>query len=57
MNWAKGTTVFVVGITHNVQRCTSYSYIPKPILKMLGNPKKLRFTIKDGSVVVDGVDK
>ena len=57
MNWAKGTTEFVVGITHNVQRRTSYSYIPKPILKMLGNPKKLRFTIKDGSIIVDGVDK
>ena len=26
---------------HNRQRCTSYSYIPKPILAKLGNPKGL----------------
>ncbi|MCY4490787.1 MAG: hypothetical protein OXC46_04905 [Thaumarchaeota archaeon] len=30
----------------NKARATNYSYIPKPILEMLGNPKYLKFVIK-----------
>ena len=28
----------------------SYSYIPKPILEMLGDPDNLKFTVRDGYI-------
>ena len=31
--WPKDAKEFTVSITHNRQRGTSYSYIPKPILR------------------------
>ena len=54
--WATNATEFRVSITHNVQRGTSYSYIPKPILARLGNPKRLKFFIQDDKIHVTGSD-
>ena len=54
--WAANAKEFRVSITHNVQRGTSYSYIPKPILAKLGNPKRLKFFIQDDNILVTGSD-
>ena len=47
---------FRVSITHNVQRGTRYSYIPKPIIAKIGNPKRLKFFIQDDNMLVTGSD-
>ena len=57
MRWAKGTTDFTVGVTHNRQNNTRYSYIPKPVMELLGYPPRLTFLIRDGRVMVEGADK
>ena len=51
-SWAADAKEFQVSITHNRQRGTSYSYIPKPILAKLGNPEGLRFVIKGDKILV-----
>ena len=45
-SWAKDAKEFTVSIIPNKARATNYSYIPKPILEMLGNPKRLKLVIK-----------
>ncbi|MCY4491919.1 MAG: hypothetical protein OXC46_10760 [Thaumarchaeota archaeon] len=44
--WAKDAKEFIVFIIPNKVKATNYSYIPKSILEMLGNPKYLKFVIK-----------
>ncbi|MCY4491265.1 MAG: hypothetical protein OXC46_07355 [Thaumarchaeota archaeon] len=46
---------FTVSAIPNEARMTSYCYVPKPILKMLKNPKRLKFVIRDGHIVVKGL--
>ena len=50
--WAKDATEFTVSVTRNVKANTSYSYIPKPILDMLGTPRRITFALQDGLIVV-----
>ena len=57
MRWAKGTTDITVGVTHNRQNNTRHSYIPKPVMELLGYPPWLTFLIRDGRVLVEGADK
>ena len=54
--WAADAKEFRVSITHNVQRGTGYSYIPKPILAKLGNPKGLKFVIRGDEILVTSPD-
>ena len=54
--WAANAKEFRVSITHNVQRGTSYRYIPKPILANLANQKRLKFFIQDDNILVTGSD-
>ena len=54
--WPADAREFRVSITHNVQRGTSYSYIPKPILAKLGNPEGLRFVIQGDKILVTRPD-
>ena len=54
---AKNAKEFTVSVTHNVQNTSSYSYIPKPVLKQLGNPRRIKFTIHDEYITVDRPDK
>ena len=54
--WPADTKEFTVSVIHNRQRRTSYSYIPKPILRALGNPDGLKFTIRDRYVEVSRPD-
>ena len=55
--WPKGATEFVVSITHNRQRGTSYSYIPKPVLARLGNPPGLKFVFSGDDILVRRPDE
>ena len=55
--WPKDAKEFTVSITHNRQRSTSYSYIPKPILTRLGNPSDLKFIIRGEDIVVSRPDE
>lgn len=50
--WPIDAKEFNVSIIRNVKRDTSYSYIPKPILAKLGNPKGLTFVIEDDKILV-----
>ena len=50
--WAKDAREFTVSVTRNVACKTSYSYIPKPVLDMLGSLKRITFAIQDGLIVV-----
>ena len=50
--WSKDATDFTVSVTRNVASRTSYSYIPKPVLNLLGDPRHLTFKIRDGQVLV-----
>ena len=50
--WPKDAKEFTVSITHNGQRDTSYSYMPKPILARLGNPAGLKSIIRSEDIGV-----
>ena len=50
--WAKDATDFTVSVIRNVASRTNYSYIPKPVLNLLGDPRYLTFKIRDGQVFV-----
>ena len=50
--WPIDAKEFDVSVTRNVKCDTSYSYIPKPILAKLGNPKRLRFVIQGDKIFV-----
>ena len=47
--WAKE---FTVSAARNAACKTSYSYIPKPVLDMLGSPRRITFAIQDGPIAV-----
>jgi hypothetical protein len=44
--WQKDQKEFTVGISYNDRRGTQ-AYIPKPIVETLGNPKSIKYIIKD----------
>ena len=50
--WPKDAKEFTVSVIKNEKRLTNYSYIPKPILEMLGNPDKLKFVISGDDIMV-----
>ncbi|MCY4491526.1 MAG: hypothetical protein OXC46_08715 [Thaumarchaeota archaeon] len=52
--WPKDAKEFTVPIVPNKARMTSYCYVPKPILKILKNPKRFKFIIKDRHIEVKG---
>jgi hypothetical protein len=45
-----------VAVTTNVQAGTRYNSISKPVLVKLGNPDRIRFSIRGDAVVVEGID-
>ena len=45
-----------MAVTTNVQAGTRYSNIPKPVLVKLGNPDRIRFSIRGDAVIVKGAD-
>ena len=54
--WAKDATKFTVKVKRNEERLTSSSYIPRPILRMLGDPDRITFTVRDGTITVSRAD-
>ncbi|MCY4490213.1 MAG: hypothetical protein OXC46_01970 [Thaumarchaeota archaeon] len=51
LGWVKAIKEFTVSTIPNTARVTIY-YASKPILKMLKNPKRLKFVIKDKHVEI-----
>jgi len=49
--WKNDATEFVVKVGHHETRGEQI-YIPKPIVKALGNPDTIKFVIKGKNVVV-----
>jgi hypothetical protein len=50
--WKKEQKEFAVSVTYHEQR-GSQCYIPKPIMKILGNPKKIKFSIKNKRIEIE----
>ena len=49
--WKKDETEFTVGVTyHETRGCQSY--IPKPIIEMLGEPDSITFTIRGKNITL-----
>ena len=48
--WKKDTKEFEVGVNYVEDRGASSS-IPKPIIEMFGNPKSIKFVLKDNNEV------
>jgi hypothetical protein len=46
--WKKDQKEFIVSVTY--QHRGYQSYIPKPIMEMLGNPKAIKFIVKNKKV-------
>ena len=51
--WPKDAKEFTVSVTFTARNNSSVSHIPKPILRLLGNPKRITFTIHDDYITVD----
>ena len=49
--WKKDTKEFEVGVNY-VEHRGAGSSIPKPIIEMFGNPKSIKFIVKDNNEVV-----
>lgn len=43
--WKEGATEFTVGVNFHAKRGYASS-IPKPVIDVLGNPKKITFSVK-----------
>lgn len=50
--WKKDAKRFTVSVNHNETRGYQSS-IPKPVIEMLGEPRKITFEIKNGRVCVN----
>lgn len=50
--WKKDDSEFTVSVIPNIKCRTNYSYIPKPVLNLLGGPQRLTFVIENGKVMV-----
>ena len=52
--WKKDEKEFVVSVTYHEYR-GSQCYLPKPILEILGNPKRIKFVIRGKRIEVGAV--
>jgi hypothetical protein len=53
--WKKDQKEFAVSVTYHEQR-GSQCYLPKPILEILGNPKRIKFIVKNKRIEVEAGD-
>ena len=53
--WKKGEKEFKVSITYH-QRRGCQTYLPRPIVERLGNPKTIRFIVKKKGIEVESGD-
>lgn len=49
--WKKGAIEFVVSVSHHETR-EDQTYLPKPIMEILGNPDTIKFVIKGEKVEI-----
>ncbi|MXX21418.1 MAG: hypothetical protein F4Y82_02670 [Cenarchaeum sp. SB0665_bin_23] len=57
--WAKDTKEFTVRLYKSKNRDATPSLlcrVPRPLVKLLGDPSSLKFCVKDGKVIVEGVN-
>ena len=54
--WAKDATEFVVSVSFIAGAGSSYGCVPKPVLAKMGCPKKIRYNIQNGQVLVSNAD-
>ena len=52
---SKGATEFVVAVSF-IRGRGAGGCVPKPILARLGNPKRIRYTVKDDQILVSNAD-
>ena len=50
--WKKNQKEFTVSVTYHEQR-GSQCYLPKPMLAILGNPKRIKFIVKSKRIEVE----
>ena len=53
--WKKGEKEFKVSITYHQHRGCQ-TYLPKPVVEILGNPKTIRFIVKKNEIAVESGD-
>jgi hypothetical protein len=53
--WKKDQKAFAVSVTYHITR-GSQCYLPKPILEILGNPKRIKFIVKNKRIEVEAVE-
>jgi hypothetical protein len=53
--WKKDQKEFAVSVTYHEHR-GSQCYLPKPILEILGNPKRIKFIVKSKRIEVEAVE-
>jgi hypothetical protein len=53
--WKKGEKEFKVRVTYHQHRGCQ-TYLPKPIIEMLENPKTIRFIVKKNGIAVESGD-
>ena len=50
--WKKDQTEFTVSVTYHEHRGYQ-TYVPRPIMEMVGNPKAIKFIIKNRKIGVE----
>jgi hypothetical protein len=50
--WRKDQTEFTVSVTYHEHRGCQ-TYLPRPIMEMLGNPRAIKFIIKNKKIEVE----
>ena len=50
--WNRDATEFVVSVAHLSGAGSTYACIPKPVLKHLGNPKRIKYSILDNNTLI-----
>lgn len=54
--WSRDATEFTVSVTFYPHANSSYGNIPKPILRMLGDPKTIKYTVQKDQILVSSGD-
>ncbi len=53
--WKKGATEFTVSVSYEEKRGYQ-SYVPKPVMKVLGEPESITYSVKGKKVEVKSGD-
>lgn len=53
--WKKDAKEFVVSVSHHETR-GDQTYLPKPVMETLGKPDSIKFSLKNGKVIITSGD-